>query len=108
MTTVVTLINCCKAKIISLAAINMQTLMVEVYIIKNNLNASNMDFIFERRNNTYNLKNFKGFVTKGKINVNVGLETLNSRSPQLWLLFSKNMINIYQLVMHLYQHPIIT
>ena len=55
----------------------MQTLIVEVYIIKNNLNASNMDFIFERRNNTYNLKNFKGFVTKGKINVNVGFETLN-------------------------------
>ena len=34
-------------------------LMVEIYEIKNNLNPLIMDFMFERRNNTYNLRNCK-------------------------------------------------
>ena len=36
-----------------------QTLMVEIYIIKNNLNPPIIDFMFERGNNTYNLRNFQ-------------------------------------------------
>ena len=31
---------------------NIQTMMVEIYQIKNNLNPPIMDFIFERKNNT--------------------------------------------------------
>ena len=38
-----------------------------------------MDFMFERRNNTYNLRNFQEFATKKT--VKMGFETLNYRSP---------------------------
>ena len=37
--------------------------MIEIYKIKNNLNPSVMDFMFERRNNTYNVRNFQEFAT---------------------------------------------
>ena len=40
---------------------NIQTLMVEIYKIKNNVNPPVKDFMFERRNNTYNLRNFQDF-----------------------------------------------
>ena len=43
-----------------------------------------MDFMFERSNNTYNLKNFQGFATKRKRTVKMDLETLNYKFPQLW------------------------
>ena len=33
--------------------------MVEIYKTKNNLNAPIMDFVFERRNNAFNLRNFQ-------------------------------------------------
>ena len=61
---------------------NIQTLMVEIYKIKNNLNPPIMDFIFQRRNNTQNLRN-REFVMKRKRTVKMSLETLNCRSPQL-------------------------
>ena len=61
---------------------NIQTLMVEIYKIKNNLNPPIMDFIFQRRNNTQNLRN-REFVMKRKRTVKMSLETLNFRSPQL-------------------------
>ena len=38
--------------------------MVEIYKINNNLNPLIMDFMFERRNNVYNLRNFHEFATK--------------------------------------------
>ena len=62
---------------------NIQTLMVEIYKIKNNLNPPIMDFIFERRNNTYNLRNFQQFATNRGKTVKMGLETLSYRFPQL-------------------------
>ena len=36
---------------------NIQTLMIEIYKIKNNLNPPIMGFMFERKNNTYNFRN---------------------------------------------------
>ena len=54
-----------------------KTLMVEAYKIKNNLNSPIMDFMFERRNNTYDLRSFQEFVTKQKRTLKMGLETLN-------------------------------
>ena len=63
---------------------NIQTLMIEIYKMKNNLNPPVMNNMFERRNNAYNLRNFQEFVTKRKRTVKMGLETLNYRSPQLW------------------------
>ena len=61
---------------------NNQTLLTEIYKIKNNLNPPIMNFTFERRNSTYNLKNFQEIITKRKITIKMGLQTLNCRSPQ--------------------------
>ena len=52
---------------------NIQTLMVEIYKIKNNVNPPLMDFMFERRNNTYNLRNFREFPTERKRTVKMSL-----------------------------------
>ena len=54
---------------------NIQTLMVEIYKKKNNLNPPTIDFMFERRNNTYNLRNCQEFATKRKKTVKMGLGT---------------------------------
>ena len=59
--------------------------MVEIYKINNSLNPSHMEFKFERRINTYNLRNFEEFATKRKRTVKMGLETLNYRSRQVVL-----------------------
>ena len=77
---------------------NIQTLMVEIYKINNNLNPPIMDFMFESRNNTYNLRNFLEFATIRKRTVKMGLETFNCRSPQLWLIFPENLRQINKLV----------
>ena len=58
--------------------------MIEIYEMKNNLNPPIIDNMFERRNNTYNLRNFQEFTRKRKRTVTIGLETLNYRSLQLW------------------------
>ena len=47
--------------------------MVEIYKIKNNLNPPITDLMFERRNNTYNLRNFQEFATKRKRTVKMDL-----------------------------------
>ena len=73
---------------------NIQTLMAEIYKIKNNLNPPVMDFIFEMRNNTYNLRNFQEFAMKRKRTVKMGLETLKYRSPQLWSILPENLKQI--------------
>ena len=77
---------------------NIQTLMIEIYKMKNNLNPPIMDNMFERRNNTYNLRNFQEFATKRKRTVKMGLETLNYRSPQLWSILPENLRQINSLV----------
>lgn len=38
-------------------------------------------FMFERKINTYNLRNFQDLATKRKRTAKIGLETLNHRSP---------------------------
>ena len=58
--------------------------MIEIYKTKNNLNPAIMDFMFEKRNSTYNLRNFQEFAIKRKRTLKIGLESLNYRSPQLW------------------------
>ena len=52
--------------------------MFEIYNIKNNLNPPIMGFMFEKRNNTYNLRNFQEFATKRKRTVKVDLETISA------------------------------
>ena len=77
---------------------NIQTLMIEIYKMKNTLNPPVMGFMFERRNNKYNLTNFQEFVTKRKRTGEMGLETLNYRSPQLWSILPENLRQINSLV----------
>ena len=52
--------------------------MFEIYNIKNNLNLPIMGFMFEKRNNTYNLRNFQEFATKRKRTVKMDLETISA------------------------------
>ena len=77
---------------------NIQTLMIRIYKIKNNLNPAIMDLMFERRNNTYNLRNFQEFASKRKRTVKMELETLNYISPQLWSILPENSRQINSLV----------
>ena len=49
--------------------------MVEIYKIKDNLNLPVINFMFERKNSTYNLRNFQEFATKRKRKVKMSLET---------------------------------
>ena len=62
---------------------NIETLMVEIYEIKNNLNPPIMEFMFEGRNNMSNPRHLQGILMKRKRIVKMGLEFLNYRSPQL-------------------------
>ena len=76
-----------------------QTLMIEIYKMKNNLNPPIMNFMFERRNNTYSLRNFQEFATKSKRTVKMGLGPLNYRSPKSWsILLLENLRQINTLV----------
>ena len=77
---------------------NIQTLVIEIYKMKNNLNPPIMDFILERWNSTYNLRNFQEFATKRKRTVKMATETLNYRSPQLWSILPENVRQINTLV----------
>ena len=77
---------------------NIQTLMIEIYKLKNNLNPPIMDFMFERRDNMYNLMNFQEFGTKRKRTVKMSFETLNCRSPQLRSILRENLRQIDTLV----------
>ena len=70
---------------------NIQAPMVDIYKIKNNLNLPIMDFMFERRNNTHNLRNCQEFSTKRKKTVTMNLESLNYRSQQLWSALPENL-----------------
>ena len=94
MTIQVTLMHCYKT--ITILVITIET--SKLYTIKNNLNPPIVDFMFERRNNTYNLRNFEEFAMKRKRTLNMGLETLNYRSPQLWSILPENLRQINSLV----------
>ena len=69
--------------------------MIEIYKTKNNLNPAIMDFMFEKRNNTYNLRNFQEFAIKRKRTLKIGLESLNYRSPQLWSMKACRLLKTY-------------
>ena len=57
-----------------------------------------MDFMLERGNNKYNLRNFQEFATKRKKAVKMGFETLSYRSPQLWSILPENLRQINSVV----------
>ena len=62
--------------------------MVEIYKIKNNLNLPIIDFIFESRNSTYNLRNLQEVATKRKRTVRIGLENFKLQTSAIMADFS--------------------
>ena len=52
-----------------------------------------MDFLFERRNNRYNLRNFQ-FLPKRNRTVKIGLETLKCKFTQLYSILHENLRQI--------------
>ena len=90
---------------------NIQTLMVKIYKIKNNLNP-----MFERRKNTYNQRNFQEFATKRKRTVKMDLKTLNKALGNGYVLTIRadyvnftcqtlGFCSIYLLLMYIHNHP---
>ena len=78
---------------------NIQILMIELYKIKNELAPPIMDSVLNRRNITYNFRNFSQ--KERKRTVFDGLETLSYRAPQLWTLLpeeikQKSTINLFK------------
>ena len=65
--------------------------MTEIFKIKNELAPPILDSMFERRNDSYNLRNFQEFLTERKRTMHYGLETLSYCSPQLWLFYQKTL-----------------
>ena len=65
--------------------------MVEIYKTKNKMNPPIMEFMFERGNNTYNLRNFQEFPMKRKRTIKMGLAILNYKSLQLWSISPENL-----------------
>ena len=63
---------------------NLQFLMTEIYKIKNNYAPPIMHHLFQFRENTFNLRNFREIATHNKKTSNYGLENLSYRAPFLW------------------------
>ena len=76
---------------------NIQRLMMEMSKIKNELAPPIMDSRFERRNGSYNLRNFQEFLTERKKLCIYGFETLTYRSPQLWSLLPEDIKEVESL-----------
>ena len=63
---------------------NLQFFMKEIYKIKNNYAPPIMHHLFQFRENTFNLRNFREIATHNKKTSNYGLETVSYRAPFLW------------------------
>ena len=63
---------------------NLQFLMTEIYKIKDNYAPPIMHHLFQFRENTFNLRNFREIATHNKKTSNYGLENLSYRAPFLW------------------------
>ena len=63
---------------------NLQFLMTKIYKIKNNYAPPIMHHLFQFRENTFNLRNFREIATHNKKTSNYGLETVSYRAPFLW------------------------
>ena len=63
---------------------NLQFLMTEIYKIKNNYAPPIMHHLFQFRENTFNLRNFREIATHNKKTSNYELETVNYRAHFLW------------------------
>ena len=62
---------------------NIQTLLIEVFKMENELSPPIMESILSKRFSTYNLRSFQEFATERKRTVRYGLETLSYCYPHL-------------------------
>ena len=69
---------------------NIESLMIEMFKIKNELDPPIMDSMFERRNESYNLRNFQEFFTERK-------RTVYYWSPQVWSLLPEKINKVESL-----------
>ena len=76
---------------------NIQSLMIKMFKIKNELAPAIMVSMFQRRNEYYNLRNFQAFLTEKKRTMHYGLETLSFWSPRLWALLTENIKEVESL-----------
>ena len=76
---------------------DIQNLTIEMFKIKNEFAPPIMDSMFERRNESYNLRNFQDFLTERERTVHYGLKTLSYRSPQVWSLLPENIKEVESL-----------
>ena len=60
---------------------NLQFLIGEIYKIKNNYAPPIMHYLFQCRENCFNLRNFRALATLNKKTSNYGLETVSYRAP---------------------------
>ena len=58
--------------------------MTDIYNIKNNFALPIMHHLFQFRENTFNLRNFRELATHNKKTSNYGVETVSYRAPFLW------------------------
>ena len=65
---------------------NIQTLMIEIYKIVNNICPPIMKTLFNFRQNNHNIRNFQEIENNRVRTVQYGLETVLYRGPQLWSL----------------------
>ena len=65
---------------------HINSLVIEVFKMKNELAPPIMESILKKRFNTYNLRNFQEFATERNRTVWYRLEAFSYRYPQLWSL----------------------
>ena len=63
---------------------NINVLMKEIYKFENNLSPLLIDDLFQVRKIIYNPRHFQKFENTKKNSVEVSLETITYRAPQLW------------------------
>ena len=73
---------------------NIQSLMMAMFL---KLAPTIMNSMLEKRNDSYNLRNFQEFLTETRRTVSYGLETLSYRSPQLCSLLPENIKEVESL-----------
>ena len=71
--------------------------MIKIFKIKNELAHPITDSMFERRNESFNLRKFQEFLTERKKTVHYGLEKLSYWSSKLWSLLPENIKEIESL-----------
>ena len=77
---------------------NIQYLMIEVYKFLNGLSPPIMEQIFNIRENTYNVRNFRTFSTRNVKTHIYGTETVTYKSSQLWNLVPPEIKNSQSLM----------